>query len=121
MRKPKKRKMDILEGWGLGTSQQEEEATQESKELVPTQRWEWNDVNGSVLVDGSRKEAQANVTKWAEVIQEEVRNVPEERKVRKEEQKPPVKRKRGKLTKKEETEMKKRNKDISWLHHHQRK
>ena len=66
-RKAKKGIMECLERWGLRTSQQEEEATQESKEGTPTKKWAWNDVNGRLLVEEKRDKMQTMITSWAEV------------------------------------------------------
>ena len=82
-RKAKKRKMELLEGWGLRTSPQEGNSTQEEEVTSPTKKWDWNDTHGSLIVEERRKETQTKITAWAEVkgtVLDEARRVPEGRK-----------------------------------------
>ena len=116
-RKTKKRKIEKLEGWGTRSSLMEEEKVQEGVETQAVQKWDWKDVTDCLIVDTGmeQKSKQASITDWTRKEKYEARTIQEGRMERKENKKPrpPLKRKRGKLSKKEEVEMKKRHRDIS--------
>ena len=106
--KTKRRKMDLLEGWGLGTSPLEEE-----EERPPPRSWRWEIDKKDLGVGVRRKGVQTRITTWAGMKG----NIPEGRKTGKEQltRKPPNRRVRGKLSKKEVKEMRGCHKDISGM------
>ena len=88
--------MELLEGWGLGSSPEEGQNALEEEETSPTKKWDWKDIKGSLVVrnkkesqtvleearripGGSRLEMERNGQ--VEAVQEEDRNIPEVREV----------------------------------------
>ena len=90
--------MELLEGWGLGSSPEEGQNALEEEETSPTKKWDWKDIKGSLVVGnkkesqtvleearripgGSRLEMERNGQAEAVEVQEEDRNIPEVREV----------------------------------------
>ena len=65
--KAKKRKIELLEGWGLRTSLQEGNPTEEDGKMELTRKLDWNDIQGSLLVGKNSNEKQTRITAWTEV------------------------------------------------------
>ena len=74
-------------------------------EEQPVQKLDWKDVAGCLIVDigMEQKSRQASIKDWTEKGKEEAKIIPEGRK-EKSRKPPPLKRKRGKLSKKEQVE-----------------
>ena len=90
--------MELLEGWGLGSSPEEGQNALEEEETSPTKKWDWKDIKGSLVVGnkkesqtvleearripgGSRLEMERNGQAEAVEVQEEDRNISEVREV----------------------------------------
>ena len=58
--------MELLEGWGLGSSPEEGQNALEEEETSPTKKWDWKDIKGSLLV-GNKKENQTKITASTEM------------------------------------------------------
>ena len=74
-------------------------------EEQPVQKWDWKDVTGCLIVDigMEQKSRQASIKDWIEKGKDEAKIIPEGRK-EKSRKPPPLKRNRGKLSKKEQVE-----------------
>ena len=114
-KKAKKRKLEKLEGWGLGSIPLEGKECLEVEEDKPVQKWDWKDVTGCLVVDTGmeQRSRQASIKEWTQQEKDEERNVPVGRNEKM--KKPPLRGVRGKLSKKEQVEMKRKHKDIAWL------
>jgi hypothetical protein len=111
-RKPKRLKMERLEGWGIGTSQVEGVENDGDVQLK-----DWKEATMSLPLEATQKRRQTSIQDWtrkrARIDDNEI--VPEVRKVASILPKTSRKVKTGKLSKKEQRNMKMTHKDIGLL------
>ena len=108
-RKPKRMKMERLEGWGVGTSPEEE--VKDGRDLQLERIDDWKEV--TMTLEDKQRKRQTSIQEWTgeraivEEIDPEIEIVPEGRKIENVTSKPSQrKRIRGKLRKKEQKRMK---------------